>query len=143
VRRLFKGLANASMEVFAAFLAVLGGLPILLNPGVYAPTTVLALFPIPIVFVWGAFLVAGGLLMLAGIALNNVYVNRAGLLLLASGSFVMGTSIFLFTGVTRLLTVGIYYLFAWAMFARYQQLSQVLKARRRIWRDLTKRNKEE
>lgn len=134
MRNMWHSVQSASIEVFIALLCILAGLPILLNPAVFAPVSVLAVLPVFLVMAWAVALVLGGLLTLVGILLSNVYIERAGLILIAVGAFIFGTTILLVTGTTRLFSVGTYYIFSWAMGSRYLQLGKLLKVRRRRWR---------
>lgn len=133
MRKVYKTVQSASLEVFIAFLCLLSGLPILLNPGVFAPSSVLALLPLPLVFVWGLALVLGGGLTLLGILLSNIYLRRAGLVLLAAAAFVMGICVWIVTGVARFFVSGTFFLFSWSVWSQYRSLSRVLKTRRQRW----------
>lgn len=133
MRRVFSAMQAYSIEVFLALLCFLAGLPILLNPVVFAPASVLALFPLPFVLLWAVALTLGGLLDLTGIMFENIYLRMAGLALLSAGAVIMGSGVFVLTGFTRLLSTGIYFIFAWATGTRYHQLSKVRKDRRKRW----------
>jgi hypothetical protein len=140
MKRIFHAMQVYSIEVFLAFLCLISGLPILLNPAVFAPTSILALLPIPVVVLWAIALTLGGTLNLLGIATGNVYMRRAGLALLAGGSLIMGVSVIAITGLTRLLVAGIYVAFSWATGARYRELGKELKLRRLRWKSRIEEN---
>jgi len=133
VKRILQSVNVNSIEVFLALLCFLAGLPILLNPAVFAPTSVLTLFSTPFVVLWALALVVGGLLDLVGIMSGNVYLRRSGLIILAAASFVMGVSVIVLTGVTRLFAAGGYFIFSWATGTRYLHLGKTLKYKRRKW----------
>jgi hypothetical protein len=142
VRKMWRSIQAASIEVFIALLCLIAGLPILLNPVVYAPATLLAILPLFMVVGWGIALVLGGLLTLIGVLSSNVYIERAGLIMIAAGATILGTAILLTTGFTRLFSVGTYYIFGWAMGQRYLELGRFLKARRLRWRTRVEEKRE-
>lgn len=133
MRERWFALQSASIEVFLALLCILAGLPIVLNPGVFAPASLLALLPLGLVLSWAGFMVIGGFLTVLGVLLLNPYVERSGLICLAAASFVMGVSVIFLVGYTRLFSAGIYLVMSLALYSRYRQLGKLLDARRRKW----------
>lgn len=136
VKRIGRAVQIDSIEVFIAILCFLSGIPILINPGEYAPTSVLSILPYYLALAWAVALVLGGLLNVIGIMASNPYLRRAGLILVASGAFVMGLTVLFLTGTTRLLSTGIFFVFSWAMGAQYFRLGKQLKLRRKFWEQI-------
>jgi hypothetical protein len=75
--KLPRWLKSHDFELFAAFLSILGGLPLVL--GQVEPTSVDALLPPLLVLVWGIILVQGGILVILGVikSSHTVYPARA------------------------------------------------------------------
>ena len=133
MKRILHSLRIASIEVFVALLCLLSGLPILFNPATFAPASVIVAFPMVLVIAWALCLVVGGGLNLVGLAVDNPYLRRAGLAMLAGGATFMALSILFVAGWVKLFSIGVYLIFAWACAARYVTLGTDLKARRKRW----------
>jgi hypothetical protein len=142
LKHILQALQVASIEVFVALLCLVSGLPILISPTAFAPTAVLALMPLWLVLCWGVCLTLGGLADLIGIATENLYIRRAGLILLSAGSLVMAMGVLSLTGSTRLFVAGTYLVFGWATAARYYVIGKSLKSRRERWRKAAKKQEE-
>lgn len=141
-RRVLKAMQVSSLEIFIAVLCLVSGLPILINPVLFAPV-VLAALPMALIIAWAVALVLGGGLMLGGVVSRNVYILRAGLILVSAAAFVVGMLVLLISGYTRIFSVGVFFLFSWSLGARYWELGKVLKARRHRWKEIIRHNKEE
>lgn len=130
-RRAFFSVVLASVEFFVAFLAVVGGLPILLNPAALAPNSIVSLMPLWMVYVWGGGLVLGGVLSIAGILLFSYRTERMGAITLAMTAFIFCVALAAFLPSSWLAFVT-YLVFTLAMLARYWVLGQVLKVVGRV-----------
>jgi len=92
VARRFPGLATANaFELYLTALVILGGLPLLL--GQPAPQSIARLLPRPLVVLWGAELLAGGVMLLAGLALGRAKLQLIGLRTLAIASSIYAVAI--------------------------------------------------
>jgi len=125
----WKALQADSFETFMALICVLGAVPILLAPAL-APNPVLALLPLVIIICWAVALLVGGLLDLVGLCTGNLYVRRAGLVLLSAAAFIMGMAAFAVVGLSKVVGVGMYFAFSWACGITYHRLGKELKESR-------------
>lgn len=135
MKRVWRAIQASSIEVFLALLCFVSGLPILINPMTFAPAAIAALFPLPIVILWGIALTVGGALNLVGLATENVYLRRSGLMMLSVGALIMGGSVLVISGWTRGFVIGTYLVFSWATATRYHALGKVISARRKRWKN--------
>jgi hypothetical protein len=75
-------------EIFLAFLCMVAGIPLLLAGPESTPNSIDDLLPVWLVYAWAVALIAGGVCVLLGKFLHWLHVERAGMALLAAGSFV-------------------------------------------------------
>lgn len=130
-QRVFYSLVLTSIEAFLAILVMLVGVPLLINPAVIAPTSVLALMPLWMVYLWGAGMVAGGGLSLTGIVTSQYRVERIGVLFMAMVAVVFVVALVpLLPAATVPLTT--YVFFALAMIARYWVLGRIIAIVKRV-----------
>jgi len=130
--RTLRALSLESTTAFLAYLAVITGLPILINPDEFAPESVKQAFPVIVIMWWGISLVFGGLTTLVGLVWPMWYsmrIEQIGLLFLSFGT---GTyALALATngaGSGRYLTVLTFALFSISCAVRYRELGKLAKA---------------
>jgi hypothetical protein len=128
LKRAYAAFAAESMVFLVAYLAIIVGLPILLNPGIFAPMSIQSGMPEWLVRIWGVDLLAGGMLSVSGLVSERPRIERAGLALLCAGAAIYAGLIILFGGWASLLPSLTYVLFAWSAALRYRKLGQVLSA---------------
>lgn len=103
-------------EYFLAALCIISGLPQLIAP---APNNSLEiLLPVWLVRVWGAELVAGGVLTLAGLAFKRPRVERIGMKILAPAATAYAIAIGLVAGWAGVVAASIVLAFGMACLAR-------------------------
>jgi hypothetical protein len=128
-KRAYNAFAAESMVFLIAYLAVLVGLPIIIDPVTFAPSSIQYGLSEWIVRLWGVSLLAGGLLSAGGLFTDRARVERAGLALLFTGAIIYAVLIVVyFTSWSILVPVLTYLLFAWSSIARYRKLGKVLDA---------------
>lgn len=130
-RRMFTALILTSAEAFLAVLALLAGIPILLNPTALAPTSILALLPVWAIMGWGAGMTIGGFASFIGIILEEYRLERIGVLALGSTVFIFSLALINFFPGSLFVFVT-YVLFGLAMAARYWVLGKLIKIRERV-----------
>lgn len=130
-RRAFFSVVLASVEFFVAFLAVIGGLPILLSPTHLAPLSIIALLPGWMIYIWAGGLVLGGLLSIVGILFYNYRIERAGAMTLAMTAFVFCIALVSLFPASWLAFIT-YLVFMLAMLARYWVLGKLITAIGRV-----------
>lgn len=128
LKRAYAAFAAESMVFLVAYLAIIVGLPILVDPGTFAPMSVQTGMPDWLVRIWGADLLAGGLFSVSGLISERPRVERAGLALLCTGAGIYAGLIILFGGWASLLPAMTYAIFAWSAALRYRKLGMVLEA---------------
>lgn len=130
--RALRALSLESTTAFLAYLSIIVGVPILVNPSSFAPETVKQAYPLFLVLWWAFALVFGGITTLIGLVWPMWYsmrIEQIGLLLLSFGSgsysLVLGTY-----GTTpgRFLTVMTFALFSLSCAVRYRELGKLAKA---------------
>lgn len=130
--RTLRALSLESTTAFLAYLAVIVGVPILFNPGDFAPDTVKQAFPVALVIWWGFALAFGGITTLVGLVWPMWYsmrIEQIGLLFLSfsSGTYSLALASY---GTTsgRFLTVVTFALFSLSCAVRYRELGRLAKA---------------
>lgn len=132
-RRILYSVVLTSVEFFLAILAVIAGLPVLLDPVSLAlvPGSVVQLLPQWMVILWGGQLTIGGIGTIAGIMMSDFRIEQIGVLLLLSGAFIYTLAL-----VTLLpasfMAFCTYILFVLAMAARYWVLGKLIKMTGRL-----------
>lgn len=126
LRKVIISLVLASVEAFLAFLCLVSGIPILLNPTALAPNSILALLPGWTIYLWAIGLVVGGTLSLIGISLSEYRLERIGVLVLIATAAVFSMALlsFLPNALVSFLT---YAAFGAAMTARYWVLGKLIR----------------
>ncbi len=127
VRRAQSAFISDSMVFFVVYLAVLGGLPILIDPTVFAPVSIQTQLSAWLVRFWGVDLTAGGLLCGFGLLSERPRVERAGLACLFTGAMIFAIVIFVYGGLPTLLPFLTYTFFAVSAIARFRKLGKVQK----------------
>lgn len=105
-----------SCEAFVAFLCALSSLAYL--GGAPEPRSVDVLLPSWLLFVWGLYLLLGGVLTLAGLIIGRRRTEKAGLLLLAGSATVYALAVLFNAGWAGLFPAGITIAFAAAFGVR-------------------------
>lgn len=132
-RRIFYSVVLTSVEFFLAVIAVLAGVPVLLDPFSLSlvPSSIAQLMPIWMVDLWGAQMVLGGGTTITGIIKGDFRTEQIGVMLLISGAFVYTLALaFLLPG--SWVAFATYVLFVLAMVARYWVLGRLIKLTGRL-----------
>lgn len=140
-RRVLYSIVLTSVEFFLAILAVLAGVPVLLDPFTLSlvPGSVAKLLPVWMVDLWGAQLVLGGSITIWGIAIADFRIEQIGVLLLMSGAFVYMIALITLLPTSYLAFIT-YVLFVLAMAARYWVLGRLIKLTGRLKRRFLRDN---
>jgi hypothetical protein len=134
-RRIFYSIVLTSVEFFLAIIAILAGVPVLLDPFslAFVPASIAQLMPIWMVDLWGLQMVLGGVTTSIGIMRGDFRIEQIGVLLLLAGAFV-----YMFALLTLLpgswVAFITYVLFSLAMLARYWVLGRLIKLTGRLVR---------
>lgn len=130
--RALRALSLESTTAFLAYLSIIVGVPILVNPGDFAPETVKQAFPLVLVLWWAFALVFGGITTLVGLVWPMWYsmrIEQIGLLLLSFGSGTYALALASYgTTSGRYLTVMTFSLFSLSCAVRYRELGKLAKA---------------
>jgi hypothetical protein len=127
LRRAYSAIGAESMVFLIAYLAIVAGLPIMIDPSTFAPTSVQLNLSDWLVRTWGLALFVGGTFSGLGLATDRPRIERAGLALLSAGALIFSLVIVTYAGWAGLLPCLTYGLFAWSSVARYRKLGKVLK----------------
>lgn len=131
LRRAFFSVVLASVEFFVAFLAVIGSVPMLVDPVSLVPPTILEILPMWMVYGWAGGLLIGGLMSIAGIVLYRYRIERMGALTLAMSALIYTVALISLLPGSWLAFIT-YVVFVFAMLARYWVLGRVLKVMNRV-----------
>jgi hypothetical protein len=129
-KRAYAAFAAESMVFLIAYIAIAVGVPILIEPSVFAPQSIQLGLSDWVVRTWGIDLFAGGLLTIGGLAIESPRIERAGLALLFTGAFIFTFIIIGSVGWAGLLPGLTYAVFAWSAGTRFRKLGRVLCAMR-------------
>lgn len=132
-RRVWYSVVLTSVEFFLAIVALISGLPVLLDPISLSlvPGSLAALLPVWMVDLWGFQLALGGTATILGITKGDFRIEQIGVMLLFSGAFVY--SIALATILPgSFVAFTTYILFILAMAARYWVLGRLIKLTGRL-----------
>lgn len=131
--QLRRGMARAraafvsdSLVFFIAYLVIISGIPIMLDPVTFAPISVQSQLSEWIVRAWGADLLFGGVLSGYGLISERPRIERAGLAFLAAGASIFSIVVVVFTGWSALLPFLTYAFYVCATLARYYKLGKVV-----------------
>lgn len=132
-KRIFYSVVLTSVEFFFAIVAVLTGIPVLLDPIHLSlvPGSLTRLLPVWMVDLWGAQFFLGGVTTMWGIASSDFRIEQIGVLLLTSGAFVYALALLTLLPGSWIAFVT-YLLFVMAMFARYWVLGRLIKLTGRL-----------
>jgi hypothetical protein len=136
-RRAFNSIVLTSIEFFLAIVAVLVGVPVLLDPVMLTlvPNSIAHLLPVWTVDLWGLQFALGGGITMSGILKDDFRMEQIGVMLLASGAFVyMLALVFVLPGAW--ISFITYLLFVLAMIARYWVLGRLIKVTARLNRKI-------
>lgn len=127
LKRAKQAFVSDSMIFFVVYLAILGGIPIMIDPATFAPASVTSELSEWLARVWGFDLVAGGLLCGFGLLGEKLRYERAGLACLFTGALIYGVAILIYGGLATILPFLTYAFFSLAALARYRKLGKVLQ----------------
>lgn len=127
VRRAKNAFVSDSMIFFVVYLAILGGIPIIVDPATFAPASVYSELSAWLARVWGVDLVMGGVLCGFGLIGEKLRYERAGLACLFTGALIYGLAIVIYGGLATMLPFLTYIFFAMAALARYRKLGKILQ----------------
>lgn len=139
-RRVFYSVVLTSVEFFLAIIAIISGVPVLMDPFslTFVSSSIQQLMPLWMVDLWAAQLVVGGGVTITGIVKGDFRTEQIGVMLLLGGAFVyMIALVPLLPNAT--LAFATYALFTLAMSARYWVLGKLIRLTGR----LTKTNREQ
>lgn len=127
LKRAYSAFAAESMVFLIAYIAIVVGLPIIIDPSTFAPASIQAGLADYLVRLWGVGLLAGGTLSASGLVSNSPRIERSGLALLFTGAAIYAVLIaFAIGSWAALVPVLTYSVFAWSSLARYRKLGKVL-----------------
>lgn len=132
-RRVFYSVVLTSVEFFLAIIALIAGIPVLIDPIALSlvPGSLAHLLPVWMVDLWGLQLTLGGIGTIAGITGGDFRVEQIGVMFLMCGAFV-----YMLALATILpgsfVAFATYLLFALAMIARYWVLGKLIKLTGRL-----------
>lgn len=132
-RRVFYSVVLTSVEFFLAVVALLVGIPVLLDPiGLsLVAGSLVHLLPFWLVDLWGLQFTLGGAITIWGITAGDFRIEQIGTLLLTTGSFVYALAlVFLLPG--SWIAFVTYVLFVLALSARYWVLGRLIKLTGRL-----------
>lgn len=132
-RRVFYSVVLTSVEFFLAIIAILAGIPVLIDPFTLSvvPASIAHLMPVWMVDLWGFQMVLGGAMTIAGITRGDFRIEQIGVLLLISGSLIYTLALMFLLPVSWV-AFSTYLLFAMAMVARYWVLGKLIKLTGRL-----------
>jgi hypothetical protein len=139
-RRVFYSVVLTSVEFFLAIIAIISGVPVLLDPLslTFVSSSISTLMPIWMVDLWATQLVVGGGVTITGILRGDFRTEQIGVMLLLGGAFVyMIALVPLLPSVTMAFVT--YALFTLAMIARYWVLGKLIRLTGRM----TKKSREQ
>lgn len=128
LKRAYAAFAAESMVFLIAYIAIVVGLPIIIDPSTFAPASVQVGLAEYLVRIWGVDLLAGGALSASGLISNSPRIERSGLSLLFTGAIIYAILIaFAVASWTALVPVMTYGIFALSSLMRYRKLGRVLE----------------
>jgi hypothetical protein len=142
-RRVFYSVVLTSVEFFLAVVAVLTGIPVLLDPiGLsLVPGSLARLLPFWMVDLWGGQFLLGGGITIWGIVTGDFRTEQIGVLFLLVGAFVYSLALATILPGSWVAFIT-YILFALAMAARYWVLGRLIKLTGRLKRRYLRDKKE-
>jgi len=142
-RRVFYSVVLTSVEFFLAIVAILVGLPVLLDPiGLsLVPGSLAQLLPVWLVDLWGIQFFLGGSVTVWGITAGDFRIEQIGVLLLMTGAFVYSLALVTVLPGSWVAFVT-YLLFVLAMAARYWVLGRLIQLTGRLKRRYLRDEKE-
>jgi hypothetical protein len=114
-----------SLIFFVAYLVIVSGIPIMIDPSIFAPVSVQSALSEWLIRLWGADLLVGGLLSGYGLLGERPRIEQAGLALLAAGSLIFAFVVVVYSGFAGLLPCLTYALYTAAATARFRKLNRV------------------
>lgn len=130
--RSLRALSLESTTAFLAYLSIIVGVPILVNPTEFAPESVKQTLPLLFILWWGLSLAFGGVATLIGLVWPMWYslrIEQIGLLFLSFGAGTYALAVTSYgIGTGRFLTVLTFTLFSLSCAVRYRELGKLAKA---------------
>jgi hypothetical protein len=132
-RRVFYSVVLTSVEFFLAVIALLSGIPVLLDPFslTFVSNSVQQLMPLWMVDAWALQLVVGGVITMSGILRGDFRTEQIGVMLLLGGAFVYMVALAPLLPNAIMVFVT-YALFTLAMLARYWVLGRLIRLTGRL-----------
>jgi len=127
-RRVFYSVVLTSVEFFLAVIALIAGLPVLIDPFSLSLVagSLTRLLPHWMVLLWGLQMSLGGAATMGGIVWGDFRIEQIGVLLLLGGAFIYTLALVLLLP-TSFMAFITYLLFVLAMVARYWVLGKLIK----------------
>ena len=124
LRRMLDAWRLNSATTFLAIVAVMTGVPILLDPGVLAPSSILNLLPLWGIYAWGIGLTVGGVAAVLGIFFEEIRLERIGVTALGvtSGIFALALIGFLPRSFSPFVTYSMFSITMWGSFWKLTRL---------------------
>lgn len=143
-RRVFYSIVLTSVEFFFAIVAILTGIPVLLDPiGLsLVPGSLTQLLPFWMVDLWGAQFLLGGGITVWGIVGSDFRVEQIGVLFLTTGAFVYTLALMTLLPGSWVAFIT-YILLVLTMVARYWVLGRLIKLTGRLSKRLRDRRVKE
>lgn len=132
-RRVFYSVVLTSVEFFLAIVAILAGVPVLLDPFSLSlvPQSIAHLMPLWMVDVWGVQMFLGGGITITGILKGDFRIEQIGVFLLIGGSFIYSLALLALLPGSWVAFIT-YILFGSAMVARYWVLGKLIRLTGRL-----------
>lgn len=136
-RRVFYSIVLTSVEFFFAVVAILTGIPVLLDPiGLsLVPVSITKLLPIWMVDLWAGQFLLGGTITIWGITSSDFRIEQIGVLFLMTGAFVYSLALITILPGSWVAFIT-YILLVLTMAARYWVLGKLIKLTGRLKRRL-------
>jgi hypothetical protein len=143
-RRVFYSVVLTSVEFFFAIVAILTGIPVLLDPvGLsLVPGSLAKLLPFWMVDLWGAQFLLGGATTVWGISASDFRIEQIGVLFLMTGAFVYTLGLITLLPASWVAFIT-YILLVFTMAARYWVLGRLIKLTGRLKKKYRQSNKGE
>lgn len=124
--RVFQAFVLTSVESFLALVCLLAGVPVLINPAVFAPAAMKAMSAW-LVYPWAVGMLIGGATTLVGIGKEDLRIERMGISILGAVAFIFLIALLTAGGPVSIIGILNYAFFTLSMVARYWVLGQMLK----------------
>ncbi len=132
-RRIFYSVVLTSVEFFLALIAIMAGVPVLIDPFSLSliSASLVKLLPGWVIILWGVQMVLGGSITIGGILKGDYRIEQIGVLFLIAGAFIYWVAL-LFALPGSWVPFITYFFFMFAMAARYWVLGKLIKLTGRL-----------